>query len=327
VEPAKILLDDDGLPPDPEISLVEAWSWCAFGRALPHTVWIDATEIEGADSEFVRARKNSAHFLARFRRARWDFRRLDPRSASPMDSTYTVDVVHRASATTAHSALEDMRSSQHKLRGLVAKWKLIQEVYENFCARRGVSESDTDLVTRAAQEADRRLIRAFLAGDLQCLGRLGRDTGQWQSLPRDCFRWPVQIRVNHNILEPAGNASVDQHKAIAKHVSVWVDLRVSTSTLKEWWLGAAAKAEEKELADGEILAWAKPIMNRIASAGRQLRRGQFERMLEEKFGSRLPAKVAERLWLLAAPEPWRKPSQGRLGAAASVIDWREYETP
>ena len=108
---------------------------------------------------------------------------------------------------------------------------------------------------------------------------------------------------------------------------------MSKSKLKAWHLGrgptaiAADAAGADALTDEQVLAWAKPILERMASAGRQLRREQFASMLEERFANELSPKAAERLWLVAVPENWRKPSQGRLKTSARVANWREYENP
>ena len=328
-----VVLDDDGLPHDPEISLVEAWSWCAFGYAIPHTVWIDHSQLVEADREFAEARKSAAYFLREFRRARFERGKLGARGQSPSDPRYTVDTVHRAAAMSAHRALEEVKKARDHNGQMIGNWQVIQKAYRNLHERRGVPIPDHGFVYRVGREAEQALVRACLAGELECLGRFGAEAGKWQRLPQDCFRWPVQIRTNHNILEPAENASVDQLKAIAEHVSVWVDLRVSKSQLKAWHLGRGAIARPEvpsspeAFADEEILAWVKPIIGRIASAGRQLRREQFASMLEEKFPRRLPPKASDRVWNVAVPESWRKPSQGRLKNTVKVDDWREYENP
>jgi hypothetical protein len=328
-----IVLDDDGLPPDPEISLVEAWSWCAFGCAIPHTVWIDQRQLEEADREFAGARKSAAYFLREFRRARFELKKLGPRSESASAPSYTVKIVHGAAATSAHRALEEAKKAQDQLGRLIGNWKVIQRAYRNLHDRRSVPISDQNLVQRVGHEAEQALIRGFLTDELECLGRFGAKAGNWQRLPQDCFRWPVHIRINHNILEPTDNASVDQHRAIAEHVSVWKDLRVSKSKLKAWHLGYGPKGITADatgadaLTEEQVLGWAKPIVERMANAGRQLRREQFASMLEERFASELPPKAVERLWLVAVPENWRKPSQGRLKTSARVANWREYENP
>ena len=326
-------LDADGLPHGPEISLVEAWSWCAFGRAIPHTVWVEPRELEDADRKFASSRQSAAYALRQFRRARVDLRELGPRSQSPRDSKYTVDIVHSAAADVASRDLGNVKSAQGHFAKLMGNWRVIEDTYQEFHDRRRVPFVDPQLVHDAAQEAEQTLIRAFLSEDLECLGRFGAEAAQWQPLPLDCFRWPVQIRANHNILETADDASVEQHKAIREHVSVWIDLRVSKSKLKAWHLsrGLAAIPESADSADAsadeEILAWAKPIVDRIAAAGRQLRRDQFDAMVEERFARRLSPKASDRLWPVAVPASWRKPSQGRLKEAAKVADWREYENP
>jgi hypothetical protein len=76
------------------------------------------------------------------------------------------------------------------------------------------------------------------------------------------------------------------------------------------------------LGDREIIALVKPVIEGIASDGLQLRRLDFEPMLRELCGSRLPPKAAERLWPMLALERWRK--GGKRPAGKLVDDWRPY---
>lgn len=325
--------DEDGLPPDPEITLVEAWSWCAFGRVVPHTIWIDDRQLSDADREYFNARASATYALRQYRGALSELKRFGARSQSPSDSKYTVDIVHRVAVMSVARARDEMEKARVQLAALIGKWNVIQAAYRKLHERLGMPGMDQSFLQSQVNEAEQALLRALLAGEIECLGRRGADAGNWQPLPPDCFRWPVQIRANHNILEPADGASVDQHKAIAEHVSVWVDLRMSKAKLKAWWQGRGTKestpaaAEAGTVSDAVIIEWMKPIADRISAVGRQLRRDQFVAMLDEKFGTKLPPKAAERLWPVAVPEAWRKPSQGRLKVSERVDNWRDFENP
>ena len=64
------------------------------------------------------------------------------------------------------------------------------------------------------------------------------------------------------------------------------------------------------------------MIERIAADGRQLRRPDFEPLLRELTGNRLPPKSGDRLWPeLALPE-WRK--SGKRPEGKLVEDWRAY---
>lgn len=104
VQPTALELGPDGLPNAPEVTLVDAWSWLAFGKAIPHTSWMEDTQLAGAESELDAARKAVALSLRSFRQARADLARLEEGAPSPTSPAYSVGVVYRAAAS-AHSAL------------------------------------------------------------------------------------------------------------------------------------------------------------------------------------------------------------------------------
>jgi hypothetical protein len=70
VPPAPLTVSDDGLPKGVEVSLVEAWSWCAFGQAVPPSVWHQEAELAGADEAYAFARQHLAHCKWEYRRAK-----------------------------------------------------------------------------------------------------------------------------------------------------------------------------------------------------------------------------------------------------------------
>lgn len=234
VQPTSLELGPDGLPNSVEVTLVDAWSWLAFGKAIPHTSWMEDAQLADAELELDAARKAVALSLRSFRQARADLARLEEGAPSPTSPAYTVGVVYRAAAMSAQQANERMQDALKKFSNLVSAWLLIQATFKEIHERRGLTVSDQGLLNSLSQEAEQALLHAFLSGDLVCLGRSRSDGAGWKPLPLDCFRWPVSIRVNHNILEPAPGASVDDHRAIAEYVSTWGDLRVNKAALLSW---------------------------------------------------------------------------------------------
>lgn len=234
VQPTSLELGPDGLPNSVEVTLVDAWSWLAFGKAIPHTSWMEDAQLADAESELDAARKAVALSLRSFRQARADLARLEEGAPSPTSPAYTVGVVYRAAAMSAQQANERMQGALKKFSNLVSAWLLIQATFKEIHERRGLTVSDQGLLDSLGREAEQALLNAFLSGDLVCLGQSRTDGAGWKPLPLDCFRWPVSIRANHNKLEPAPSASVDDHKAIAEHVSTWFDLRVNKGALISW---------------------------------------------------------------------------------------------
>jgi hypothetical protein len=85
------------------------------------------------------------------------------------------------------------------------------------------------------------------------------------------------------------------------------------------------KSAPAVLGDREIITLAKPVIDRIAADGRQLRRTDFGPLLRELTGDWLPGKVADRLWAELARAEWRKSGKRREGTL--VEDWRSYLKP
>jgi hypothetical protein len=79
------------------------------------------------------------------------------------------------------------------------------------------------------------------------------------------------------------------------------------------------------LDDRDIIALAQPVIARIVGDGRQLRRLDFEPLLRELTGDRLPPKAGDRLWPELARPEWRK--SGKRPEGKLVDDWRTYLKP
>lgn len=77
--------------------------------------------------------------------------------------------------------------------------------------------------------------------------------------------------------------------------------------------------------DLEIMALARPVIERIVANGQQLRRLHFEPMLRELTGDRLPPKAGNRLWPELAPPDWR--ASGKRPKGKLVDDWRSFVRP
>jgi hypothetical protein len=103
--------------------------------------------------------------------------------------------------------------------------------------------------------------------------------------------------------------------------AVMVELR-RESQAGEHIQGAEAVPTPALLSDSEITALARPVIERIAADGRQLRRQDFEPMLRELTGDRLPTKAADRLWRELARPEWRMSGKRREGEL--VENWRFY---
>lgn len=183
--------------------------------------------------------------------------------------TEEVRIDYRAADTMARHERAAEISAREKLASAVSNWRLLESTFEAARKVKGVPSSDNGFPQRAADDAERKILKAFLGGELECLGRRS-DDGPWEPLPKDCFRLPVQIRLNHNILEPGSKCSMDEHRYVMKNVATWRGLLVNVAALRAWWLRMAApvvprleverhsrppaKRGNREIPDSEIVA-------------------------------------------------------------------------
>jgi hypothetical protein len=240
--PMDLGLDADGLPERFEITLVEALSWCAFGKALPKEVWAaDDTDLKSVDEQYAQARDLHADALYRFRRAWRDAKashKADPESQS----------LRIFSGVAAQSVEQSRDKLKEALTVFLRKssWRqLLLNTYEEVRVVQSFSIEDRHFPQRLADRAEEALFRAFLSGDLVCLGRRNASVPVWEALPKDYFRLPVVVRINHNILEPADQASMEDHKLIMEHAAKWVDLRVEVSALRRWHSKQTTTVDDK----------------------------------------------------------------------------------
>jgi hypothetical protein len=231
VKSTPLTLTADGLPEEVEVSLVEAWSWCAFGVAVPKSVWIDENVVRRADRAYATERLLLAEALRWTRRA-WAAMEanIDP------SSNQSARIEYRAAIQSEQYTRHAVRKAFQEFEAVAALWKRIQDVYGSASRRLGAESIDIELLRLASDKAERDLFNAFLADELECLGRHGDEAMEWSVLPKSCFRLPVEIRCNHNVLEPhSTRASVQEHKLVMEGAARWRDLRVKVSALRSWW--------------------------------------------------------------------------------------------
>lgn len=247
-QPTALALDADGLPDELETSLTEALSWCAFGRAVPQSFWTADLDLKHADERYASARASYANSIWRLRRA-WAAKKYCDAAGQNSDS---VRLDYRAACMVVNDAREAEQAAREKLASAVSDWLLLESVYESARRERNVPADDSGFPQRTLDEAQKRLLRAFLSGELKCLGRRSDDLLKWEVLPIDCFRLPVLIRLNHNILEPRGSGSMEDHRLIMEHVATWRDLKVNIAALRAWWLKGETPLSESARKDAPL---------------------------------------------------------------------------
>ena len=227
--PMVLDLDTDGLPSKAEVTLTEALSWCAFGKALPVAAWSSDIMLEQADEAYAQARVNYANALYRYRQASREMKASGERHHSEK-TVITRDVTLQMVAE--YSKAEQAALAEFRLQ---ASWRqLANDIYEEVRAEQNFSVDDKSFAQRLADRAEQELFAAFQNGDLLCLGRNDVSVPVWDSLPKDYFRFPIGVRLSHNILEPLDKISVDDRKMIIEHIAKWFDLRVNVGDLRRW---------------------------------------------------------------------------------------------
>jgi hypothetical protein len=321
---AELALDLDGLPDKVEISLVEAWSWCAFGRAVPQSAWAAEWDTKHADEAYAKARLAYAAALRQFRRIAIG-KRCGSAAGSVSDTTR---LDYQDACTEVNGTRKVERERHEELASAVSRCLLIQSVYDDARSERGISPSDKDFEKRASDEAEQELFKAFLSGELECLGRDKRvDEPTWVPLPKDCFRLPVGIRLNHNILEATSQGSADEYRLIRDQASQWIDLRVDVAKLRAWRSLASRSAAAADLSKPRVIDEGsdaeadarKPESALQADFDAEKR----QRMKEKKDHSydamtmwardelKVDSKTAEKLWKMRAEEFSRKAGRGK----------------
>jgi hypothetical protein len=224
---AALPLGPDGLPNKVEISLVEAWSWCAFGRAVPQSAWAAEWDTKHADEAYAKARLALAAALRLRRRAQAAM--SCGGAATPISDTTRLD--YEAACTEVNGTRKAEQDRRKELASTISWCLLVEKIYDE----RGIPPNDKDFEKKVWDEAEQELFKAFLSGELECLGRDKRvDEPTWVPLPKDCFRLPVGIRLNHNILEATSQGSADEYRLIHDQASQWLDLRVDVTKLRAW---------------------------------------------------------------------------------------------
>lgn len=231
-QPTALKLGADGLPDEVEISLTEALSWCAFGRAVPPLFWTADLDVKRADEAYATARLSYAYGLRSFLRAK----AAKKSSEAAGEVSDSARLAYQAAVMVANDARQTEQAAREKLASAVSRRLLLGSVYEAARQERSVPAADREFPQRAADEAEIKLLKAFLSGELECLGRKSDDLLKWEALPKDCFRLPVVIRLNHNILEPSEAGSMEDHRLIMEHVATWRSLKVNVAALRAWRL-------------------------------------------------------------------------------------------
>jgi hypothetical protein len=241
-------LSEDGLPKTVETTLVEALSWCAVGKAIPVLGWKAEEGVKSADEAYANARNRYADSLHAYRLANSNMKAAG-------NPKYRGDPIFIAYSVAAEMALENQKAEKDALVEFAkqVEWRqLIIDVFNDVKSARGISPDDKTFAQRLVDEAEQDLFRSFQRGELECLGRKDSNVPEWEPLPKDYFRLPLGVRMNHNILEPSDRATVEEHKLIMSHVSKWIDLRVDVQQLRVWRSGGGAveKTVEPVIAQG-----------------------------------------------------------------------------
>jgi hypothetical protein len=196
-------LSPDGLPAGPFTMLVEAMSWLALGRCIPHKTWHLQALLPAALEDHLKARAEVAQAM-----------RGTPRER------------RRTELTTLKGKEE---SNYGRTRSELAKAIAADVEIRAAYASIGTGSQGEDAILERAQ---RSLFDKLATGVLTCEGRDGPRAPLWSPLPPSYFSHPVMLRLNHNILELRDDTPADAVDLVRSQISRWIGLRVRTDDLR-----------------------------------------------------------------------------------------------
>ncbi|TAJ84705.1 hypothetical protein [Reyranella sp.] len=235
--PMQLRLDEDGLLDAVEVTLVEAVTWCAFGKAIPTVGWMVGETIKRSDEDYAIARNSYADSLYGFREA--------DRRVRATEARFRSSELTSLRGYAAQDAVERRNAMQRALAAFAkqASWRqLIVQTCEDFRQAHDIPTSDAGFINRLADQWELKLLQAFQRGQLQCLGRRDGSILEWEALPKECFRLPLTIQLAKNNFGISDHATDEERALVSVHVSNWIDLRVDVQQLRAWRSGIGISA-------------------------------------------------------------------------------------
>lgn len=233
IPPAAIKdLAPDRLPDDPDTTATAALSWMTVGVAIPLPAWrlFDAADERLAEYGAIRFAEN--YNWRRYREAH---------------RTYLVERLDPGSPDTPYRHSEAAIANRLAVEGFVEQAKKRQTAAALYAEAAAAELCIFDAIARASGLIDRDAQWSWFVNRIQDTERLlfkvireealvlrGRRSGaiEWEIIPADHIRLPVHLNLHTNSLEPSGDGSMEDYKAIRESMPGWVDLRFRTSEIR-----------------------------------------------------------------------------------------------
>lgn len=237
VEPLSLKeLHPDGLPDDPDTSGTEAVSWMVLGTALSAAI----CEVMNTSDEHL-----SFFGVARFKlslamRLHSDAHRavlsqaLEPECQLD-EAFWTSGAVGKCKAALKYSV--DQRNHCAAARDSYLQVAAAEErVHSEIERASGLTDRDAGLTwfLNCIRDAHHLLFKLIREEALVLRGRRSADATEWEAIPADHFRYPVQINLDDNKLEASGEGSMAAFKTAYDGLPKWSHLRFRTSQLREY---------------------------------------------------------------------------------------------
>lgn len=227
-------LSHDGLPDDPDSTATEALGWMTLGVAIPPSVWKLFGTRRDRLSDFRMARYGLSLAWGRFRDAHRSFLvellDPDPLPDAPFSSSDAA-IGNQVAATYFLEERERLGTVYGRYFEAASAESL---VFSHVASASGLSdrESGWAWTVNRIQDTERLLFKVIREGALVLRGRRSTASLEWEIIPADHLRLPVQLNMDRNSLEPSGDGSMEDYKAVREGMPEWMDLQFRTSELR-----------------------------------------------------------------------------------------------
>ncbi|MGE0153131.1 MAG: hypothetical protein AB7R90_10975 [Reyranellaceae bacterium] len=225
---------NDGLSDDPDSTATEVLSWMALGMAIPPSTWKLFTAVGDRLSDFRIARYRLSLARRHYREARRPYllELLEPHRLS--NDPFSISDAEIRSQVTETNVLEAKQRLEKAHSRYLEAASVELLVFRNIASVSGLGDqkSGWEWFVNRIQDLERLLFKAIRENALVLRGRRSTASVEWETIPTDHIRLPVQLNMQRNSLEPSGEGSMEDYKAVREGMPEWIDLLFRTSEVR-----------------------------------------------------------------------------------------------
>jgi hypothetical protein len=236
VEPLSLNeLHPDGLPDDPDTSATEALSWMVLGTAVSAAICQVMNTAEEHLSLFGVARYRLDLAIRQYSDAHRTVLLQALEADCRLDGAFwTSDAALRCQAALKYSI--DEREHCVAARDSYLHVAAAEAcVYGEIARVSSLTDRNAGLTwfLSRVRDAQRLLFKLIREEAIVMRGRRSATATEWEAIPTDHFRHPVQINLDDNALEASGEGSMEAFQIAYDGLPKWTDLQFSTKQLRE----------------------------------------------------------------------------------------------